>query len=123
MLVYHGTFNNPSPDIKPKFVSPSFKFAHWFASVAVDKGEPFWVVEFQLSRIHTIIDVSTIWDVQKQNSSWQEIEKKEETIKCFAIALNKSPVGVWMTENKEPTILLFEPEKSLQFVGIEKFIL
>ena len=121
MLVYHGTYNKPNESIKPKFVSPSFKFAQWFGSCAVEEGEPFWVVEFRLKHPNAIVDVDTRSreNITNVHSSWSELEKNEGLLKLYRIYGNK---GVWMTENKEPTILLFEPENSLEFIGIEKLI-
>ena len=119
MLVYHGTYNEPNASIKPKFVSPSFKFAKWFGSCAVEEGEPFWVVEFRLLRSDLIYDVNESMELENPHSSWPQLEKAtiwHQSLKAFG------NTGIWMTENKEPTILLFEPERSLEFVRIEKFI-
>ena len=118
MIVYHGTFREPSPDMKPKFVSPSFRFAKWFASVAVEVGEPYWVMSFRFRFATKLIDADSFMGLKNPYSSWAEIEKST-SLKYFEhIGFS----GVWMTEGKEPTIMLFEPEK-LQLLGIEKFVL
>lgn len=118
MIVYHGTFRKPSPDTKPKFVSPSFKFAQWFASTAVDVGEPYWVISFRFRFATNLIDPDAFLDLSNPNSSWSEIEKSN-FIKNFE-RLGFS--GAWMKEGKEPTIMLFQPEQ-LQLLTIEQFLL